>query len=80
MIISIALLNIISICERGHFLLAHNTFYKKLNFLISLLLEDEPLPQKYKDHNLEGEWDSFRECHIKPDWLLIYKKIKYLYF
>lgn len=44
--------------------------------VIKLLLKDEALPQKYRDHNLEGEWDSFRECHIKPDWLLIYKKDK----
>ena len=32
----------------------------------------EPLPLKYKDHPLIGEWDGFRECHIRPDWLLIY--------
>lgn len=42
--------------------------------VIKLLLEDESLPQKFKDHNLEGEWDNFRECHIKPDWL---KKTRY---
>lgn len=32
----------------------------------------EPLPKKYKDHKLKGKWHDFRECHIEPDWLLIY--------
>ena len=31
-----------------------------------------PLEAKYKDHALKGEWNGFRECHIQPDWLLIY--------
>ena len=31
-----------------------------------------PLDEKYKDHELKGDWDGFRECHIQPDWLLIY--------
>lgn len=31
-----------------------------------------PLDAKYKDHALKGKWDGFRECHIQPDWLLIY--------
>ena len=31
-----------------------------------------PLDEKYKDHALKGDWDGFRECHIQPDWLLIY--------
>ena len=31
------------------------------------------LPEKYKDHQLKGEWQGFRECHIEPDWLLIYR-------
>lgn len=31
-----------------------------------------PLEAKYKDHALKGNWDGFRECHIQPDWLLIY--------
>ena len=32
-----------------------------------------PLEEKYKDHELEGNWAGHRECHIKPDWLLIYQ-------
>jgi len=32
----------------------------------------EALPAEFKDHKLKGEWREFRECHIEPDWLLIY--------
>jgi len=32
----------------------------------------EPLPAKFKDHKLKGEWRDFRECHLGPDWLLVY--------
>ena len=31
------------------------------------------LPEQYKDHNLSGNYKGYRECHIEPDWLLIYK-------
>lgn len=44
-----------------------------LDEVIRKLANLEPLAEKYKDHNLSGNWQSFRECHIKPDWLLIYK-------
>ena len=46
----------------------------KLDEVILLLAEDENLPKKYYDHALTGNWIGFRECHIEPDWLLIYKK------
>lgn len=39
----------------------------------SLLVAGNPLPPKNKDHKLTGSWDGHRECHIAPDWLLIYK-------
>lgn len=42
--------------------------------VLYLLLNDEPLPQKYKDHDLVCNYKDFRECHVKPDLLLIYKK------
>ena len=45
----------------------------KLKRLIVLLVERSPLPESYKDHPLKGEWSSFRDAHIEPDWLLIYK-------
>ena len=45
----------------------------KLREVILLLIEGSPLPQRYKDHPLAGEWKHFRDCHIEPDWLLIDK-------
>jgi len=49
---------------------------KNLNILervIKDLQSKKTLPKKYCDHNLVGEWQGYRECHINPDWLLIYK-------
>ena len=45
----------------------------KLRELILLLIEGEPLPPRYKDHALGGDWKLHRDCHIEPDWLLLYK-------
>ena len=45
----------------------------KLRDLILLLAEGNPLPAHYKDHPLAGEWKPHRDCHLEPDWLLIYK-------
>lgn len=42
--------------------------------IVSLLAEDQLLPERYRDHALAGNWNSHRECHLKPDLLLIYKK------
>lgn len=46
-----------------------------LTSAISLLVEDKPLPERQRDHSLAGEWHDFRECHLKPDLLLIYRKV-----
>lgn len=46
-----------------------------LTSAISLLVEDKPLAEKNRDHALAGEWRDFRECHLKPDLLLIYRKV-----
>lgn len=43
-----------------------------LSDVINKLVQQIPLEEKYCDHALKGEWVGFRECHIKPDWLLIY--------
>lgn len=45
-----------------------------LSELLMLLVTDEPLPDANRDHSLIGDWIGYRECHIKPDLLLIYKK------
>lgn len=43
-----------------------------LNSIVDKLLQGLPLDEKNKDHPLKGNWEGFRECHIQPDWLLIY--------
>lgn len=43
-----------------------------LKEIVRKLGDGIPLEAKYKDHALKGNWDGFRECHIQPDWLLIY--------
>ncbi len=40
---------------------------------IGMLANQETLPPRYRDHNLSGEYSHCRECHITPDWLLIYE-------
>lgn len=47
---------------------------EELNFVIAQLASDKTLEERYRDHPLKGNYVGFRECHIKPDWLLIYKK------
>lgn len=44
-----------------------------LKKVVDLLAKQELLPEKYKDHSLSGEYIGYRECHITPDWLLIYQ-------
>ncbi len=44
----------------------------KLNEVVRLIAEEQALPDKNKDHKLKGDYMGCRECHIQPDWLLIY--------
>lgn len=46
---------------------------EKLKHVIELLASGQKLDQKYRDHELTGNYNNFRECHIEPDWLLIYQ-------
>jgi len=49
----------------------------EIDTVVSLLsANDMPLPKKYKDHGLHGHYAAYRECHIRPNWLLVYKKEK----
>ena len=48
----------------------------KLFSVVELLLAGKTLPEKYKDHSLGGNWSGRRDCHIEPDWLLIYYRDK----
>ncbi len=45
----------------------------KLRRLILLLVDETTLPTSYKDHPLRGDYAEFRDAHIEPDWLLIYR-------
>lgn len=46
----------------------------ELQTMIDLLKDDLSMSAKYKDHALTGEYNDCRDCHIRPDWLLIYQK------
>ncbi len=43
--------------------------------VVKMLAADQPLVPRYRDHDLTGDWLGYRECHLKPDLLLIYGKI-----
>jgi mRNA interferase YafQ len=45
-----------------------------LRGILELLTTDQPLPPQNRDHRLTGNWMGFRECHVRPDLLLIYEK------
>jgi mRNA interferase YafQ len=42
--------------------------------ILAALADDQPLQTRHHDHDLSGDWRSYRECHVKPDLLLIYRK------
>ena len=46
---------------------------KHLETVLDILCTEQTLPPKYRDHSLSGNYEGHRECHITPDWLLIYK-------
>lgn len=45
----------------------------KLKVVIEALVSGEVLDERYQDHKLSGEWKEHRDCHIEPDWILIYR-------
>ena len=44
-----------------------------LKGIVLQLADGKTLPPKNEDHPLKGKWAKYRECHVKPDWLLVYK-------
>jgi mRNA interferase YafQ len=46
---------------------------QKLGVVMDLLQTEEPLPERNLDHALTGNYVGYRECHLSPDWLLIYQ-------
>ena len=47
---------------------------RKLEKVITLLASGKKLPANYHNHTLKGKWKDFEECHIEPDWLLVYQR------
>lgn len=47
----------------------------ELRAVVTLLAQDKPLPARYRDHVLTGDWRGHRDCHIRPDLVLIYQLI-----
>ena len=47
----------------------------KLKTILTALINEEPLPERQRDHPLLGNYKGRRECHVEPDWLLIYKLV-----
>ena len=45
----------------------------QLDELIKMIASGDSLDPKYSDHPLSGNWKGYRECHVQPDWLLVYK-------
>ena len=49
---------------------------EKFNKILTLLVHETDLPKKYKDHKLQGKFQGCRDCHIEPDWILIYRVLE----
>lgn len=52
---------------------AQNRHLEKLDEVMRHLEAEKPLAPKHRDHSLHQNWAGRRECHIEPDWLLVYK-------
>ena len=50
-----------------------NSDFKELKQVMTNLIDEKELDKKYLDHKLIGDFNDFKECHLKPNWLLIYK-------
>lgn len=48
--------------------------WDKIRSVVRELMNDRPLDSKHRDHELSGDYAGVRECHVEPDWLLIYDK------
>lgn len=48
--------------------------WSKMREVVKELMNDRPLDRRHYDHELSGEWRGVRDCHIEPDWLLMYEK------
>jgi mRNA interferase YafQ len=48
--------------------------WEKMREVVKALMNDRPLEERHRDHKLTGDYVGVRECHVEPDWLLIYDK------
>ena len=48
--------------------------WEKIRLIVKELMNDRPLEVKHRDHELSGDYEGIRECHVEPDWLLVYNK------
>ncbi|MCE7988463.1 MAG: type II toxin-antitoxin system YafQ family toxin [Caldilinea sp. CFX5] len=48
---------------------------RQLETVVETLADQQPLAPRHRDHPLKGNWRGYRECHIQPDWLLIYRVV-----
>jgi mRNA interferase YafQ len=46
---------------------------EKLKSVITVILAGEPMEERHHDHPLSGKWTGSRDCHVEPDWVLIYR-------
>jgi mRNA interferase YafQ len=53
-----------------------STLDAALMAILIALINDDLLAPRYRDHDLSGQWSGYRECHVKPDLLLIYRKLE----
>jgi mRNA interferase YafQ len=51
-----------------------NTLEADLTAVLRALVSDVPLAKKHRDHSLSGDWSGFRDCHVRPDLVLLYEK------
>ena len=49
---------------------------EKLKSVMKTLSQEKPIPLRFRNHKLKGDYTGYWECHVEPDWLLIYKKTK----
>ena len=54
-------------------MIKRNLDIQQLDEVVEILASGESLDSRYRDHELKGDWIGYRECHISPDWLLIYR-------
>ena len=61
--------------KRGYKRIRHDAnVLAALKEVVALLAADAPLPPKYRDHALHNDWEGCRDCHVRPDAVLIYQK------